>query len=333
MKGVLMKRKKIVILGTGGTIAAVGEDGSVNNYTAGEVAIEELLHEIPGIHVLAELQTIQICNMSSTDISSKEWYRLLQTIQELEADDSIYGYVVTHGTDTMEETAYFLHLTAHTKRPIVFTGSMRPTTAISADGAMNMYQAVAVAAQEESIGKGVLVVFADCIYSARDVQKINGFRLDAFGAKDMGIVGYIMHDIVQYYYQTTRKHTYNSVLTCDLMQPLPRVNILYYNVDANVDILLEVAKQSDGLVIAGTGAGGVSELWIQAIQEIEQMQIPVIRSSRIGNGCIPDVELQNCGENVITGDTLNPSKAKILLQLTLMNRMNYTEIKECFLQY
>lgn len=210
---------------------------------------------------------------------------------------------------------------------------MRPATAISADGPMNLFQAVAVAANSESVGKGVLLVFADCIYSARDVQKVNGFRVDAFSAKDMGAVGYVLYDKVVYYYESVRKHTYKSEIKYDNQTPLPKVNIVYSNVDSSAEVLLQIAKESDGIVLAGTGSGWYSTDWIEATKKINDLQIPIIRSTRVANGFVQDVDCLNCCDNIISGDNLPPSKAKILLQLAIQNGMDYEGIKLYFSQY
>ena len=157
---------KIIVLATGGTIAGVGEAGKTAGYIPGALTADELLFAVPQLAEVAPIEAIQICNVNSDDITDEIWLTLANKINELAADPDVKGFVITHGTDTMEETAYFLNLTVKTDKPVVLTGSMRPATSISADGPMNLYEAVCVAASDEAVGKGVLSVFSDRIFAA-----------------------------------------------------------------------------------------------------------------------------------------------------------------------
>ena len=155
--------RKVVILGTGGTIAGVGVPGLTTGYFSGGMDIESLITGVPGLKKLAWLVGEQIANVNSDDITQEDWLRLTRRINELARREDIAGFVITHGTDTLEETAFFLNLTVKTRKPVVITGAMRPATALSPDGPFNLYQAVALAASPEAAGKGVLAVFSDAV--------------------------------------------------------------------------------------------------------------------------------------------------------------------------
>ena len=163
----------VVLLATGGTIAGTGDAGKTTGYSAGELDVASLLASVPGIEELANVRGVQVCNISSTEMTSAYWVQMAKTINELAEDEAVSGFVETHGTDTLDETAYFLHLACKTDKPVVVTGAMRPATATSADGPMNLYQSIALAASPEAKGRGTMVVFSDGIYCGHDVQKVN----------------------------------------------------------------------------------------------------------------------------------------------------------------
>ena len=305
-------KKKIVILATGGTIAGVGDSGKEDGYKPGTLAVDDLLSEIPGLADLAEYEAIQVCNVNSDDITDEIWIQLSNTINEMAADPEVDGFVITHGTDTMEETAYFLNLTVKTDKPVVLTGSMRPSTSISADGPMNLYEAVCVAVSDEAAGKGVLVVFSDRIIGARSVSKTSTYNVMAISAGETGDLGIIRDGILYLYDDPIKKHTTESEFDITGLTSLPKVSILYFCVDADPDLLRYAAENSDGLVIAGAGEGSFSESWIEIIKELE---IPVIISSRINDGVITKESLL-C-DNTVSSNNLSPQKAAILLRLAL----------------
>ena len=324
------RRKKVVVLATGGTIAGEGRPGDTTSYTPGKVSISDIASKIRGLRDIADLQQIQMANINSDDITSSLWIDLALTINKLSKDEDIDGFVITHGTDTMEETAYFLHLTVKTDKPVVVTGAMRPSTATSADGPMNLYQAVTVAASEKARGLGVLCVFSDSIYSARDFQKLSTTSVTAFGGRDFGMMGYVLDRNVLFYNKSLKPHTLESEFSVENIKSLPKVGILIFHVDADPDLVYAAAKNSDGLVIVGAGNGNYS---IKYNEVIGKLSIPVVRSSRIGNGMIvPDNTFDKWG-NIIVGDNLAPTKARILLQLALTKTKDVEKIKECFKKY
>ncbi len=310
----------VVILATGGTIAGSGEKGKETGYKSGELSVDALVEAVPELAEVANIEAIQVCNVNSDDITSEIWIELANMINEMAKNDNIAGFVITHGTDTMEETAYFLDMTVKTDKPVVLTGSMRPATAISADGPMNLYQAVCVAASEESKGKGVLVTFSDRIFSAREVKKISTYSVMAVSAGETGSIGIIRDNNVMFYEEPAKKHTLDTEFDVSKESKLPNAQILYFEVDADPGILEYAAAHSDGLVIAGAGAGEFSEEFIDVINKLE---IPVVISSRIDDGIITQ-DAVLC-ENTVAANDLPAQKAVILLRLALMNKTTSQE--------
>ena len=326
--GVPASEGRIVVLATGGTIAGVGEAGKTTGYKAGSLTAEELLMAVPELADVAPIEAIQVCNVNSDDITAEIWLTLANTINRLADDPAVKGFVITHGTDTMEETAYFLHLTVKTDKPVVLTGSMRPATSISADGPMNLYEAVCVAASDEAVGKGVLIVFADRIYSARSVTKTSTYSVMAISAGEMGAIGVVRDRMVYLYEAPTKRHTIETEFDITGLTDLPKVSILYFSVDADPELLRFAAERSDGLVIAGAGAGEFSESWIEIINGLS---IPVVISSRIDDGVITSDNLL-CG-NTVAANNLSPQKAAILLRVALLGDASKERLEELFRQY
>ncbi len=321
-------RKKIVVLATGGTIAGVGEAGKTAGYKPGSLTAEQLLAAVPELEQVADIEAIQVCNVNSDDITAEIWLTLANTINEMAKDPDVAGFVITHGTDTMEETAYFLNLTVKTDKPVVLTGSMRPATSISADGPMNLYEAVCVAASDEAFGKGVLTVFSDRIYAARSVTKTSTYNVMAISAGEMGAIGVVRDGLVLLYETPSKMHTTETVFDITGVSALPKVSILYFSVDADPELLRFAAEHSEGLVIAGAGAGEFSEKWIEIIRELS---IPVVISSRIDDGVITKDNLL-CS-NTVAANNLSPQKAAILLRLALTGNASQECLENLFLQY
>lgn len=322
---------KIVILGTGGTIAGVGEPGLTTGYTSGGMDIDSMIKSVPGIKNLAWLVGEQIANVNSDDITQADWLRLTRRINELAKDETITGFVITHGTDTLEETAFFLNLTVKTRKPVVITGAMRPATALSPDGPFNLYQAVALAASPEAAGKGVLAVFSDAVYSARDVQKGSTFHVDAFSSDDFGCLGYIRDTKPYFYNAPVKKHTVETEFDVTELTELPKVAISYFHVDADPETLRFQYMKSDGLIIAGAGNGEMSLLWEKEMRAFEPYGKPIVITSRIHDGIV--TLHREVPSNVLSGDTLNPQKARILLMLALTKTQNIPKIRRIFEKY
>lgn len=324
----IAEKGTVVILATGGTIAGSGDSGKETGYTSGTLSVDELLSAVPQIEDVANIETIQICNINSDDMTDQIWIKLANTINELAENPNVSGFVITHGTDTLEETAYFLNLTVKTEKPVVLTGSMRPATAISADGAMNLYQAVCTAASDDSRGRGVLAVFSDRIFSARAVEKVSTYHVMAISADETGCIGMVRNQDVYYYEMPEKRHTINSEFSVTGLEKLPKVSIVYFAVDADPGILTYAAEHSDGIVIAGAGAGEFSEKYIEIIRDLT---IPVIISSRIDDGIITQ-DAVLC-ENTIAANNLSPQKAAILLRLALTQKADRDTLLRLFDEY
>ena len=301
--------RKVVILGTGGTIAGVGVPGLTTGYFSGGMDIESLITGVPGLKKLAWLVGEQIANVNSDDITQEDWLRLTRRINELARREDIAGFVITHGTDTLEETAFFLNLTVKTRKPVVITGAMRPATALSPDGPFNLYQAVALAASPEAAGKGVLAVFSDAVYSAREK----------------------LLKMPYFYNAPVKKHTVETEFDLKEISELPKVAISYFHVDADPETLRFQYMKSDGLIIAGAGNGEMSLLWEEEMRKFEAIGKPVVITSRIHDGIV--TLHREVPANVLSGDTLNPQKARILLMLALTKTKNIGRIRRIFERY
>lgn len=324
----ISEKGTVVILATGGTIAGSGEEGKETGYTSGSLSVDSLIEAVPGTEDVSNIETIQICNINSDDINDDIWLTLANTINNLAKDENVSGFVITHGTDTLEETAYFLNLTVKTDKPVVITGSMRPATSISADGPMNLYQSVCVASSLEAKGKGVLVVFSDKIFSARSVTKTSTYNVMAISSGETGSIGIIRNNEVYFYEESIKKHTLNSEFDISETKELPSVNVVYFNANANPKILEYTASISDGIVIAGAGAGEFSKEYIDVINKLH---IPVVISSRIDDGLITQ-DAVLC-ENTVAANNLSPQKATILLKLSLLKTNDQNELIRIFSEY
>lgn len=320
--------RTVVVLATGGTIAGTGAGGRSTGYVPGQIPADDLIDTVPYLKDVADVRVEQICNLNSDDVTDEVWITLVKRINELSRDENIAGFVITHGTDTMEETAFFLHLTVKTDKPVVITGSMRPSTATSADGPMNLYQAVSVAVNPESRGKGVLLVFSDQIFSARSALKSSSYSVTAMSGGTLGPIGIIRDDAIYYYEEPSRLHTVHTDFQVDGLTRLPKVSVMYFHVDADEELLRFAAAHCDGLVIAGAGAGEYS---LKFKSVIDSLPIPVVISSRIDNAIIPQGTVLS--PNAIGANNLQPQKAAVLLRLALTLTKDRDRLISYFARY
>lgn len=325
--------KNVVILATGGTIAGSGEAHKTLNYEPGALPVQDLLDSVPHLERLANCAGVQVSNLCSADITSEHWLTLAAYINTLALREDVHGFVITHGTDILDETSYFLNLVIKTDKPVIITGSMRPATAISADGPLNLYQSVALAANPDASGQGVMVVFAEGIYSGRDVQKVNTFKANAFDERDFGCLGYMRDSHAFFYTRTLKRHTTASQFDVSAMTELPKVSVAYFHVDADPGILDYLATISKGIVIAGAGGGIYSKPWIDKVGELKNNNIPVVRCSRISSGITLKDSYIDLSANSIPCNSLVPQKARILLSLALTQTTGYDEIAAMFNEY
>ncbi|WP_104712326.1 type II asparaginase [Helicobacter cetorum] len=343
-KGLLMAEHlpTIAILATGGTIAGSSANDSTSSYKSGELGVEKLINAVPNIKKLAHIKGEQISNIGSQDMNEKVLFKLAKRVQELLDNKDIQGVVITHGTDTLEESAYFLNLVVHSNKPIVLVGAMRNASSLSADGALNLYNAVSVAIDKESANKGVLVVMDDSIFSAREVTKTNTTHTSAFKALNSGAIGSVYYAKVRYYMQPLRKHTTKSQFSISKLEKLtkdkallPKVDIIYTHVNSDVSLFnASLEHHAKGIIIAGVGNGNVNETLLKAMQTASQKGVIIVRSSRVGSGETTSVgEIDNKAYHLVSSDNLNPQKARILLQLALTQTKNVEEIQKIFEEY
>ncbi|GAA8301037.1 type II asparaginase [Helicobacter pylori] len=324
----------IVLLATGGTIAGSGASASLGSYKSGELGIKELLKAIPNHLIkIARIQGEQVSNIGSQDMNEEIWFKLAKRTQELLNDSRIQGVIITHGTDTLEESAYFLNLVLHSTKPVVLVGAMRNASSLSADGALNLYNAVSVALNEKSANKGVLVVMDDNIFSAREAIKTHTTHTSTFKALNSGAIGSVYYGKVRYYMQPLRKHTTESEFSLSqLKTPLPKVDIIYTHAGMTLDLFqASLNSHAKGVVIAGVGNGNVNAGFLKAMQEASQMGVVIVRSSRVGSGEVTSGEIDD--RAFITSDNLNPQKARVLLQLALTKTNDKEKIQEMFEEY
>ncbi|EPD8403294.1 type II asparaginase [Campylobacter jejuni] len=334
--GVCMKKAKsrIAILGTGGTIAGfIDSTIATTGYTAGAIDIDVLIKAVPQIRDLADISWEQIANIDSSNMCDEIWLRLAKKIAKLFAE-GIDGVVITHGTDTMEETAYFLNLTIKSDKPVVLVGAMRPSTAISADGPKNLYNAVALVANKEAKNKGVMVAINDKILSARGVVKTHSLNVDAFSSPDFGDLGYIVDGKVFFYNNVTKAHTKNAPFDVSKLTSLPKVDILYsYSNDGSgVAAKALFEHGTKGIVVAGSGAGSIHKNQKDVLKELLKKGLKVVVSLRVVAGC---VAVSDSDEKLgfISAEDLNPQKARVLLILALTKTSDPKKIQEYFLKY
>lgn len=327
------------ILSTGGTIAGRGASATdFSNYKSGSIEGEELVKAVPQIKQIANVKVEQIANVASHDISVGNWIALANRINAIfAADPNVAGIVITHGTNTMEETGYFLDLTVKYDRPVVLVGAMRPATAISADGPLNLLNAVRVASSPAARGKGVLIVMNDEINAARDATKTNTFRVETFRAPELGYLGDVDEDKVTFYRASTKRNTSRAEFDVSSAKALPKVDILYSYVEPDTALIRALVESgAQGIVFAGTGAGLISSSQKKALMPFlassDKRGLVIVRASRVGNGrVISRDEYDRLG--IIPADSLNPQKARILLMLALTKTKNLNEIRRMFTEY
>jgi L-asparaginase len=335
------KLPRVHVIGTGGTIVSKGKDPlQLSGYSIALTA-RELVESVAGLDRLAAITAEQFSNVGSFAITPDLWVRLGRRINELLARDAdLSGVVVLHGTDTLEETAYFLTLTVQSDRPVVLVGAMRPASALSADGPLNLANAVRAAACPDARGKGVLVLLNDEISSARDATKRNTYRADAFNAGEFGFLGSVDVDRVVFYRAPVRRHTTRSEFKLDKVGALPRVDIVYAYPGAD-GALIDAAVRAGarGLVIAGTGAGNLNQAANDALLRAREAGVIVAQGTRVGSGRVIEAPVDAGGRlstrehGIVTSDNLTPQKARVLLMLALTVSRSPQDIQRIFDEY
>jgi L-asparaginase len=328
--------RNVVILATGGTIAGTGATTTTTvGYTAATVGVDALIKAVPELAQVAHVRGEQVFQIASESMTNEHWLTLAKRVNTLLAQADVDGIVITHGTDTLEETAYFLDLVVKSRKPVVLVGSMRPSTALSADGPINLYNAVQVAASSEAVGKGVLVVMNDQIHAAREVTKTNTTTADTFKTTELGMLGYVQGSRIAFYRQSLRKNTVDTEFDVSQLKALPAVDISYTY--ANVPptaINAFVAAGDQGLIHAAVGDGSIPAQLKPALVAARKKGVIVVRSSRVGQGIVArNGEANDDQLDFVVSDTLNPQKARILLMLALTRTHDTKEIQRMFYTY
>jgi L-asparaginase len=330
-------KPKIKVLATGGTIAGAQASTSEVGYKSGTFSVDDLIKAVPTLKDLADLTGEQVANIGSQTMNHEVWLKLAKRVNEVLKDNDTDGVVITHGTDTLEETAYFLSLVVKSDKPVILVGSMRPATAISADGPANLYNAVALAASAEARGHGPMIVIDDEIHYAREAQKMNTTELDTFHSPNRGRAGVMNVGKIEFFSQNTTRHTTKSEFSVDGKTPadLPRVDILYSYENLgpeSVDCLVQ--QGAKGIVLAGVGDGNSTDEAIAALSVAAKKGVAVVRSSRTGSGLVVrNVEVDDDKLGFIAAMELSPQKARILLMLALMKTSDPAKLQQAFMQY
>ncbi len=329
---------RVALIITGGTIDSVGKDRLDLAWyiEAGKrLGTGELLGQLPELKTIAHVEEVPFRRLPSHALVDKDWLDMVRTIHSIFDENKADGIVITHGTNTIEETAYFLNLTLKTDKPVIVVGAMRPSSAISADGYLNLVNAVKVAADPHSRGRGAMLVMNDTIYSGRDVTKNDTYRVQAFQSRDLGPLGFADADgSVVYYHQTVKKHTENTEFDVRNLQSLPRVDVVvsYVGADGNM-IEAAAAVGAKGIVSAGTGAGRPTPAEDEAFDRVyKEKGVIMCLCSRVASGLV----VRSPGlakRGFVAGDNLQPWKARLRLALALTKTNNADEIQRMFDTY
>jgi L-asparaginase len=326
------KKPNIVILATGGTIAGKQSAPSEYGYTSGAFKVEDLVNAVPEVKKLANITGEQVVNIGSQDMNDAVWLKLAKKINDVAKRGDVDGIVITHGTDTLEETSFFTDLVEPTQKPIVFVGSMRPATAVSADGPANLYNAVAVAADPKSKGRGTLIVLNDTIQGARDVIKTNTTNVETFRSPHRGPLGLVNNGKIKWLDNPGDKHQHKAEFNVADVNKLPRVDIIYAHANMSPDLITSAVKNgAKGLVIAGVGDGNMTKEALNAAEQAAKQGVVIVRSTRLPEGLVlRNNEVNDDEKGFVASSEFNPAKSRVLLQLSLLETKDPKKIQQLF---
>ena len=331
----IVAKPKIRIIATGGTIAGVSASSTSSAYSAGLVGVQTLIDAVPQMLYLADISGEQLVNIGSQDMNDQVWLKLAKRINQLLNEEGYDGVVITHGTDTMEETAYFLNLTVKSDKPVILAGSMRPSTAISADGPANLYNAVAAAVSPAVKGMGVICCMNNQLLDAKTVIKTHTIDCDTFEGGPSGIIGYVYNGEAHMLQSPNNLHTTKSEFDITGLEKLPQVGIVYgYANCSPLPFQAFVDAKFDGIVLAGVGDGNFYKDVFDVAVKAQEGGIQVVRSSRCPTGptCL-NSEVDDAKYHFVAALELNPQKARILLMLALTKTHDWQQIQEYFKKY
>lgn len=326
----------VVIVATGGTIAGAGASAlNSATYQAAKVPVDKLIAGVPELASVANVRGEQAFQIASESFTNDKLVVLGKRVSALLKDPEVSGVVVTHGTDTLEETSFFLNLVVRSDKPIVVVGSMRPGSAMSADGMLNLYDAVVVAASPSAMGKGVLVTMADDILSGRDASKRINIKTSAFSSP-WGSLGMVVEGKTYWFRSLAKRHTTTSEFDIDTIDALPEVAIVYGSGSMN-PALYDAAVQggAKAIVHAGTGNGSVPNYAVDKLKAIRDKGVMIVRSTRVGEGgfVLRNAEQPDDKYDWVVAHDLNPQKAKILAAVALTRPQTSAELQRIFWEY
>jgi len=328
---------RIAVIGTGGTISSLGASSlDVLDYPdfGQKLSCEALLERFPETRLAADPIALTFRQVGSTEIGPKEWVELRATIHRIARDDpAVAGFVIPHGTATLEETGFFLNLTLAVAQPVVLVGAQRPASALGSDAGMNLVNALRVAGSSEARGKGVLAVLNDEIHAARDVVKTSTYRLQTFRSLDLGALGHVDGDGVHFYRSPSRRHMPDSQFAASNLDTLPRVDIIYSYAGADGALVeAAVAAGARGIVSAGFAPGSPTPQQRTAFERAAKSGVVVVQCSRAASGRVaPRRRLRESG--IVAGEDLSPQKARLLLMLALSTTSDVIAIQQAFQIY
>ena len=328
-------KPNILILATGGTIAGAAGSGVQSGYTSGQVTIDAMVNAVPDVLKVAKIKGEQISNVGSQDMSFDIMLKIAKRINEMANSNEVDGFVITHGTDTMEETAYFLNLVTKTDKPVVLVGSMRPSTAVSADGPLNLYNAIAVAGDPNAKGRGVVLVMNDWFHSAQSLTKVSTTAVQTFMSPLRGLIGVTSYGVNDFYRYPDQKFGTKSEFSVDGVTKFPRVDIIYADVDMPASLIdASVEQGAKGIVIAGVGNGNMPKAALEACARASKKGVIVVRSTRVATGTVGrNVECNDDELGLVASYNLNPQKSRILLSVALLKPRKLDEMQKIFMDY
>jgi len=323
----------VALLGTGGTIASTSGDATrLTDYTVTEGA-DALVAGVPGLEQIARIRCRQLFNVESHAITNTMLLQLAREVNDAARDPEVDGIVITHGTDTMEESAYFLNLTVKSDKPVVLVGAMRPGSAVSADGPLNLYNAVLLAGTRRARNCGVMVVLNDSIHAARFVTKTHATAVDTFGSRDQGCLGWIFNGEAHIVQTPALTHTVHTEFEASGLTSLPPVDILYDHQNAGLHLYrASIDAGVAGIVVAGCGNGNLSPQAIEGVALARSHGIVCVRGTRTGAGAVSP-SVRDAAQGLIASNSLNPQKARLLLMLALTKTKEPDEIQRFFDRY
>jgi L-asparaginase len=328
-------RPSIRVLATGGTIAGAQASATDHGYRSGAYDVDTLLKAVPDLDRLAVISGEQLASIGSQDMNDAVWLRLAQRLNAVLAESGTDGVLITHGTDTLEETSYFLSLVTKSDKPVVMVGSMRPATAISADGPGNLYNGMAVVTDPGARGKGTLVCLNDVIHYARNVVKTDTTGVQTFQSPNRGPAGLVQTGKIRWFEPMDKKHGQATGFTVDGLERLPRVDVIYAHANMSPDLIdAAVRNGARGLVIAGVGDGNMTTPALEVLTRAAGQGVVVVRSTRLGSGLVlRNSEVNDDERRFVASGELNPAKSRVLLQLALTQTSDPATIQEMFYAY